>query len=44
LWQDLENLRAEAKAVSTVVLFLERTYLESKVLKRGREETFDTQT
>lgn len=44
LWQDLDNLRAEAEAVSTVVLFLQRTYLESKGIQRERGESFDTQT
>jgi hypothetical protein len=44
LWQDLDNLRAEATAVSTVATYLERTYLESKGIQRKRVQSFDTQT
>ncbi len=46
LWQDLDNLRAEAEAtaVSTVATYLERAYLESKGIQRERAQSFDTQT
>ncbi len=44
LWQDLDNLRAEATAVTTVATYLERAYLESKGIQRKRAQSFDTQT
>jgi hypothetical protein len=44
LWQDLDNLRAEATAVTTVATYLERAYLESKGIQRERAQSFDTQT
>ncbi len=44
LWQDLDNLRAEATAVSTVATCLERAYLESKEIQRERAQSFDSQT
>jgi hypothetical protein len=44
LWQDLDNLRAEARAVSTVATYLERAYLESKGIQREKAQSFDTQT
>jgi len=44
LWQDLDNLRAAATAVTTVATYLERAYLESKGIQRERAQSFDTQT
>ncbi len=44
LWQDLDNLRAEATAVTTVATYLERAYLESKGIQRESGQSFDTQT
>ncbi len=44
LWQDLDNLRAQATAVSTVATYLERAYLESKGIQRERAQSFYTQT
>ena len=44
LWQDLDNLRAAATAVTTVATYLERAYLESKGIQRERVQSFDTQT
>ena len=44
LWQDLDNLRAQATAVTTVATYLERAYLESKGIQRERAQSFDTQT
>lgn len=44
LWQDLVNLRKEAKAVTTVAHSIGRAYLETKAIRRERGESFDTQT
>ena len=44
LWQDLDNLRAQATAVTTVAAYLGRAYLESTLIHKEESTIFDTQT